>query len=97
MSSREQSSEIRPFLRGEEVTLYEDVNKASHDALKFKQLFLLVEANNSTSDNKTLNELLEHFWVRLVYSGKSEFRLKGDIYLFDNYFVEKSDLILKWA
>jgi hypothetical protein len=77
-------------LRGEEVTLYADVNKASHDALKFKQLFLLVEANNSTSDNKTLNELLEHFWVRLVYSGKSEFRLKGEKMFYST--IEKKNL-----
>ena len=83
-------------MRGEEVILYADVNKAKHDAIKFKNLFLLVEANNS-SDNKTLNELLEHFWVRLVYSGKSELRLKGEIYSFDTHFKEESELILKWT
>jgi len=94
-SSSEHSSEIRRFLRGEEVILYADVNKAKHDAIKFKNLFLLVEANNS-ADNKTLNELLKHFWVRLVYSGKSEFRLKGEIYSFDTHFNEKSELILQF-
>ena len=83
-------------MRGEEVILYADVNKAKHDAIKFKNLFLLVEANNSR-DNKTLNELLEHFWVRLVYSGKSELRLKGEIYSFDTHFNDESELILKWA
>jgi len=81
-------------LRGEEITLYADVNKASHDAIKFKSLFLLVEAQNSRSDNETLNGLLEKFWVRLVYSGKSEYRFKDEIYSIDPYYNMKSDLIL---
>ena len=93
-SSTEHSSEIRRFLSGEEVTLYADVNKASHDATKFKSLFLLVEAQNSKSDNETLNGLLEKFWVRLVYSGKSEYRFKDEIYAIDPYYNMKSDLIL---
>jgi len=81
-------------LSGEEVTLYADVNKASHDAIKFSSLFLLVEAQNSASDNKTMNGLLEKFWVKLVYSGKSEYRLKGEIYYIDPYHNMESDLIL---
>jgi len=73
--------------------LYADVNKASHDATKFKSLFLLVEAQNSKSDNETLNGLLEKFLVQLVYSGKSEYRFKGEIYSFDPYNNMESGLI----
>ncbi len=51
-SSSEHSSEIMRFLRGEEVILYADVNKAKHDAIKFKNLFLLVEANNSADNTR---------------------------------------------
>ena len=70
------SLEIKNLFKGEIVTFYADPNFNEYDAIKFNNLQLLIEVNSS-SINKTLNSLLENFYIDISHSGVSNFRFKN--------------------
>lgn len=64
---------MKQLLTGKSTTLYADIDYARFDNLKFCNLEISIETDDSNS-NRTLNELLNEFKIQLKHSGESYYK-----------------------
>jgi len=72
-TSKNSPYELKQLLIGKSTTLYADIDYARFDNLKFCNLEISFETDDSNS-NKTLNELLNEFKIQLKHSGESYYK-----------------------
>ena len=80
-SSNEYPFEIHNLLSGKQIQLFANVKNSNKDAVKFKSLYMQVYVEPRDGEiNENLQNLLNHFRVKLVYAGDSFNKLNNKIY-----------------
>ena len=95
-SSDTHSKEIKQLLSGESALFYADITKSRVDALKFNAAYITVEIKSDNGSNKTLNSLLEHFYIELTHSGVSKYKFKDKYYSISSNYNWNEKLLIRY-
>lgn len=94
-SSKQYPYEIKQLLSGEMTTLYADIEFSHFNVIKFCTLNVLIEENDA-SVNKTLNELLNEFYIELIHSGDSDYKYLEKTYEISMNYQSYEKLYVKY-